>query len=945
MSDHSTFNQSVLVQSTSEVTVPQGYARPADMVPQERTGQLLAVSTALGGAITTAQVVDVIIAAVLPLFQASVGLVALLSEDGSTLDCERIVGVPPAEADKWHSFAADAPVPLADAVRERRLIALLSDEAHHAAYPALDRERAAAGEGAVACVPFVAGDRCLGGIGMICPPERCQEREQQAFLWALAGQCALALARARLYDNACRAAEEMRAAHTRAAEILASTADGSQAVERGRRERFLADLAERARGLTDPDDVIADAVRSAGEFLGVSRCIFADIDIEADTCTVQPDYRADPSSPSIEGVVPISAFGPYVVAEYATRRAVAVDDVRTDPIKAPPENVAAYEAIGIRAHVTVPVVHTGRIVSCMSIHNTTPRHWKPEEIELLRAVVEWTWLTVEVLRQQYALAREAEALRAAHQNTTSILESITDAFMAFDAQWRFTFVNDQSEQVMGRGREDLLGKSFWDEFPAAVGSTFEREYRRAVDEQISVTFEEFYPPLGLWVEVRAYPSADGLSVFYQDVTARKQAQEERERLLAEQQARAEREALLNRIGLALRSSPGPEQVLAAAVRELGQALAADRCYYVAYDQEADTATVGTDWQRAGLPTLAGQYAMSRFAMNSDPVYRAGRTQVLADTSGDAAALELGLRAVVRVPLVSGVSMTALSAAMTGGPRDWTPDEVALVEAVATQTQTALEVRVQRREHQIAEQLQAALQPELPQSVAGLKLANYYEAALEEAGVGGDFYDCFPLEKGRIALVVGDLSGKGLAAAAQVATVRNMLRAFLYSLPTVAEAIAELNRTLSENNLLTGFTTLFVGAYDSGARMLSYVNCGQEPALVRRGATGAVEPLAPTGPVLGSIESAQYAEETARLRPGDALAIFSDGMTEVGPRRTQMLGIEGVTALFAEAVQGQDTDSAQGMAEHLVRRLVAGVDTAAQGGVMRDDVCLLVAVAE
>ncbi len=551
---------------------------------------------------------------------------------------------------------------------------------------------------------------------------------------------------------------------------------------RAERERFLLDLSQRAQTLTDPDAVIADAVRSTGRFLEVSRCIFADIDIEADTCTVRPDYRADASVASIEGVVSIAAFGSFVVAEYAARRAVTVDDVRMDPIKAPPETVAAYEAIGIRAHVTVPVVHTGRVVSCMSVHNSTPRHWEMEEIALLRSVVERTWLTLEVLRQQQALTREAEDLRAAHQRTVGILESITDAFFALDTQWRFTHVNAQAERLLFRSRGELLGRDVWKEFPEAVGTLFERQYRRAAEERVVVVFEEYFPPLDSWFEVRAYPSEGGLSLFFQNVNERK-------------------------------------------------ALEAERA------------------------------------------------------------------------------------------------------------------QIAEREHRIAEQLQAALTPEVPQRIAGMGLAKHYEAALAEAGVGGDFYDVFPVDKGCTALVVGDLSGKGLAAASQVATVRNMLRYALYRARTLAGALGGLNALLAEQGLLSGFATLFVGAYDSGAGTLTYANCGQEPALLRRGSSGRVERLEPTGAVLGSFEGALFEERTVVLEAGDALAVFTDGMTEVGQSRTQMLGIDGVSALLAEAVSTEQTENAEAMAEHLVQRLVAGVDAAAQGGVMRDDICLLVAVVE
>ena len=179
---------------------------------QERSEQLYSLSAALGGAVTTAEVAEVIIHAALPIFQASMGLIALLSADGTRLVCEQIVGVPPAEANAWRSFPSDAPLPLADAVRERRLVVLLSDEAHRAAYPEMADRRTAAGAGALIAVPLLVGGRCIGGIGLICPPERCQDEEQQTFLWTLAGQCALSLERARLSDRIRESEQRLRLA-------------------------------------------------------------------------------------------------------------------------------------------------------------------------------------------------------------------------------------------------------------------------------------------------------------------------------------------------------------------------------------------------------------------------------------------------------------------------------------------------------------------------------------------------------------------------------------------------------------------------------------------------------------------------------------------------------------------------------------------------------------
>ena len=250
-------------------------------------------------------------------------------------------------------------------------------------------------------------------------------------------------------------------------------------------------------------------------------------------------------------------------------------------------------------------------------------------------------------------------------------------------------------------------------------------------------------------------------------------------------------------------------------------------------------------------------------------------------------------------------------------------------------------RITQREHRIAEQLQEALQPPLPQSVPGLTLADYYRPALEEAGVGGDFADVFAADKGVTFLVVGDLSGKGLAAASQVAIVRNMLRFALYNGRTLAGPITTLSRTLTDHDLLTGFATLFVGRYEASEHLLSYVNCGQDAGLILRGKTGQVEPLPPTGPVLGGFAEATFTEESVRLDPGDVLAVFTDGLTEAGPSRTSLLTGDGVASLLAETADRQASEPTT--AEAVVRHLMAGVDTYAEAGI-RDDQCLLVAVA-
>jgi PAS domain S-box-containing protein len=103
----------------------------------------------------------------------------------------------------------------------------------------------------------------------------------------------------------------------------------------------------------------------------------------------------------------------------------------------------------------------------------------------------------------------------------AVFDRVSDAFFALDRQWCFTYLNEQAERLLDRTADELVGHSVWEEFPEAVDSVFEAQYRKAIETQETVSFEEYYPPLATWFEVRAYPSETGLSVYFRDVSERK----------------------------------------------------------------------------------------------------------------------------------------------------------------------------------------------------------------------------------------------------------------------------------------------------------------------------------------------------------------------------------------------------------------------------------------
>jgi diguanylate cyclase (GGDEF)-like protein/PAS domain S-box-containing protein len=106
---------------------------------------------------------------------------------------------------------------------------------------------------------------------------------------------------------------------------------------------------------------------------------------------------------------------------------------------------------------------------------------------------------------------------------TGSLDNMSDAFFMLDQDWRFRFLNHKAELLLGRGRDDLLGRNIWDEFPTAVGSVFQCEYRRALADNVMVAFEGFFELLDTHFSVRAHPSEQGLAVYFIDVTASKRA--------------------------------------------------------------------------------------------------------------------------------------------------------------------------------------------------------------------------------------------------------------------------------------------------------------------------------------------------------------------------------------------------------------------------------------
>lgn len=130
----------------------------------------------------------------------------------------------------------------------------------------------------------------------------------------------------------------------------------------------------------------------------------------------------------------------------------------------------------------------------------------------------------EIVAARTLLDTVAQQRASAEQERGQIFERITDAFVALDKNWCYSYVNPKAALMFGRQAQELIGKHIWTEFPEGVGQPFALAYKKALAEQQALTLEEYYPPYDRWFENRIYPSPDGLTIYFHDITERKRTE-------------------------------------------------------------------------------------------------------------------------------------------------------------------------------------------------------------------------------------------------------------------------------------------------------------------------------------------------------------------------------------------------------------------------------------
>jgi serine phosphatase RsbU (regulator of sigma subunit)/PAS domain-containing protein len=484
--------------------------------------------------------------------------------------------------------------------------------------------------------------------------------------------------------------------------------------------------------------------------------------------------------------------------------------------------------------------------------------------------------------------------RAGAARVTRVLEAMPAGFYSLDREWRFTHVNVEGERLLGRSREELLGRVLWDEWPGAINSIFEDSYRSAVRTGQPVSFDAYYPaPLAGWYELRAWPSPDGLSVYFLEVTERKRVQAQAERS-------ARRLAILAQVSAELAGTLDAQAATSHLPRLVVPALA-DFCIVTVVDTDGRPRDVGSWHAVPASRPLLERYAdvrlealpavspTARALISGEPVRE--RVPAVLDllAPGEArdllAALAPGTVAVL--PLRGRSRTLGLLTLYYGPGSDVADEDIATAQDVADRAGLALDnARLYGQQQQLAEGLQRSLLTEPPRPDHG-EIAVRYVPAAEAARVGGDWYDAFLQPGGSTMLVIGDVVGHDTEAAAAMGQLRGLLRGIAtYSDAGPVEVLRGLDAsmtTLRTTTLATAAVARFEQTPDElerGVTRMRWANAGHLPPLVVN-SDGSVAELATwKGDLLLGVDpDALRRESVVTLDRGSTVLLYTDGLIE------------------------------------------------------------------
>jgi serine phosphatase RsbU (regulator of sigma subunit)/PAS domain-containing protein len=583
-----------------------------------------------------------------------------------------------------------------------------------------------------------------------------------------------------------------------------------------------------------------------------------------------------------------------------------------------------------KSYLIVPLPARGRILGSMTLLSTRDgRHYVPSDLAFAEAVAERCALAIDNARLH---DRAERSLRVLH----TVFSSAPVGLALVDRDLRVLRVNETFEAFDTEAAEDEVAAAYrhvLDTGKAVLDRDVTTESRDGARRHWNASFTPVTHPDG---------SITSVIVAVVDVTER------RALLDAERDARS-RADFLARAGAILDASLDYEETLRS-VAQIAIPEIADWCAVSVLDdagelQEVATAHVDSAQRELGRALRRRFPPDPQSTTGAVAVARSGETQYVRELTDEmlvaaipnpeqlALVRRLGVRSVVIAALKArGRLLGTLTLANAESGRLFERGDVQLAEELAARAGMAIDnARLYTERTRIAHTLQVKLLPERLPDIPDVLVAARYRAAGELNEVGGDFYDVFPRSPTDWALVVGDVSGKGAEAAAVTALARYTLRAAALENAPPSAALRRLNTAMIDDDT-SQFATVALAYFardgGSGVDVRLSLAGHPAPAILRR--DGNVEMAGRFGMMVGlGIEPLLHDVEL-RLGAGDVLLLYTDGVTEAGPRG-RPLGEHGVAAVLGELAG----ESPQAVVDAVERAAVA-----AQPGEPRDDIALL-----
>jgi len=401
-------------------------------------------------------------------------------------------------------------------------------------------------------------------------------------------------------------------------------------------------------------------------------------------------------------------------------------------------------------------------------------------------------------------------------------------------------------------------------------------------------------------------------------------------------------ALISKVGVALLASVTLNETLEQVVSLVFEAVPADRCMIMMREKKSPELKVAVARLRDRVGEV-GEIRISRSVI--DEVVTNGKSVLTSDAQADprfagGTVMLQGVRSVLAVPLGVGANVFGIIYADSPlAEGRFTEDHLkvlttlASVAAIRVENARLTEEQMERerleREQQVASEIQQRFLPASAPIVAGYELQGISFPCYE---IGGDYYDFIQREDGRLIVALGDVSGKGTAAALLMSCVHAAVHAQADIHNSLAKTIGAVNRYLVESIPANRFVTLFYAELDPKTGALAFLNAGHNPPLIIH-AGGTMEQLAPGGLPLGIMPNADFREGRTQLHYGDVLVIYSDGVSEAcNPSGEEF----GPTRLYEVVARNLDA-SAGGIRD----RIESALTKFCQGTPAADDITLVI----